>query len=235
MGLGLGALGWGKPWHLCQERLILRFLEGWSWGAWGTGPPGACVHEWGLGSSDHYFSLVPLYSARRCVPLNQSKGFFQGQSKDSLVSGRKGRSLCVSPILNQISLCCTPTYCLELLRGAPMLRKLGWKEKIHPESPWNQTRCCNSQVLARKTGRNKSGVGGVGEDGRIYHPKSKTKNLHCCFSVFNVALPSSFKSRNSGFHLPFLDYFPVKQSPAGGEVFLKTPTWLRGKAGHVRS
>lgn len=47
------------------------------------------------------------------VSLNQSKRFFQGQSKDVSVSGKKGRSLCVSPILSQISLCSTPMYCLE--------------------------------------------------------------------------------------------------------------------------
>lgn len=148
---GTGTWGWGKPWPLCQERIILRLIqESESWDLQGL-PSKAqfvCTNE----------ALEALIAASLgchstllggMVSLNQRKRFFQGQSKDFLVSGKKGRSLCVLRICSQISLCSTPMYRLELC-SAPVLRELGWKGRIRPGSPQSQTQCFNSGVLATR-------------------------------------------------------------------------------------
>lgn len=48
------------------------------------------------------------------VALNQSKGFFKDKVKIPWHLGGAGRSLFVSSIVSQMSLCCTSMCCLEL-------------------------------------------------------------------------------------------------------------------------
>lgn len=102
----------------------------------------AYVHEGGLGSSDGLFSLVPLCSAGRCSVLESKQGVFSRTKERFLGIWEERESLCIPPVLSQISLHHSPTRRLGPRSGL-MLDTLGWKGKIHRGSLWPQIHCCN--------------------------------------------------------------------------------------------